>query len=126
MSLTVYLQNKDMTQESCQCPRCDHEHYHKFYETLYEENITHNLGRMADAVGIYMCMWRPEEIDIKQASDLIPILEQGLSKLLSNPEEYKKYDASNGWGTYEHFVPFVEKYLSACKENPDATVHVCR
>lgn len=31
-----------------------------------------------------------------------------------------------GWGLYEHFVPFVEKYLRACIENPDAFVSVSR
>ena len=34
--------------------------------------------------------------------------------------------ATNGWGMYEHFVPFVEKYLEACKEYPDAVIEVSR
>lgn len=36
-------------------------------ETLYSRNITHNLGRMAQAAGIYECLWRPEEHGITHA-----------------------------------------------------------
>ena len=28
---------------------------------LYEDNITHNLGQMADRADIYKCLWRPDE-----------------------------------------------------------------
>jgi hypothetical protein len=27
---------------------------------------------------------------------------------------------------YEHFVPFVEEYLNACKEYPDSTISISR
>jgi hypothetical protein len=53
-------------------------------------------------------------------------MEKGLKELKSNPEEYRTYDASNGWGLYEHFVPFVEKYLEACKSYPELLVRVDR
>lgn len=92
--------------------------------SVYEANITHNLGRMAEAAGIYKHLWRPEEIDISLAGDLIAPLERGLAALKADPERFRQFDAPNGWGKYEHFVPFVEKYLDACRENPDATVNV--
>lgn len=93
---------------------------------VYDANITHNLGEMAIAAGIYKALWRPEEIGVYTASQLIPLLKKGLTKLKANPAEFKKYNAENGWGTYEHFVPFVEDYLAACKEYPDAKVSVSR
>lgn len=34
----------------------------------YSANITHNLGAMAEAAGIYLALWRPEEIGIKWPS----------------------------------------------------------
>jgi hypothetical protein len=37
---------------------------------VYDANITHNLGAMAKAAGIYMHLWRPDEIGIKTASEL--------------------------------------------------------
>ena len=98
---------------------------------VYDANITHNLGKMAGKVAcgkhtLYEYLWRPEEIGIKQAGELIQPLREGVKELKDKPDEYKKYDAENGWGTYKHFVPFVEKYLTACEENPDAEVDVSR
>ena len=93
---------------------------------VYWANITHNLGRMAEAAGIYKHLWRPEEIGITTANQLIEPLTTGLALLESDPPRFRQYNAENGWGTYEHFVPFVRKYLAACIENPDATIRVSR
>ena len=93
---------------------------------VYTSNITHNLNRMAEAAGIYKHLWRPEEIGITKASQLIEPLEKGLALLMADPEHFKQFNAPNGWGLYKHFVPFVENYLNACKENPDASVVVSR
>ena len=93
---------------------------------VYSSNITHNLGTMADKAGIYYALWRPEEKGWKQAKDIIPVLEKGLKKLKSKSKYFEKFNAPNGWGIYEHFVPFVEEYLNACKEYPDAIIDVSR
>lgn len=90
---------------------------------LYSANITHNLNTMAEEAGIYKCLWIPYELwDNPTADKLIPHLESGLHKLKSNPQHYKQFDDSNGWGTYVDFVPFVEEVLNACKKHPKATV----
>jgi hypothetical protein len=49
-----------------------------------------------------------------------------LRLLKSDPARFRAYNAPNGWGLYEHFVPFVEQYLEACREHPDATVKASR
>jgi len=90
---------------------------------LFSYNITHNLNTMAEEAGIYKCLWNPDDLyENPTAEMLIPLLEEGLTNLKSNPEHFKKFDASNGWGTYKDFVPFVERVLSACKEHPKASV----
>ena len=96
------------------------------YEYLYDANITHNLGEMAERSGIYEALWRPEEIGKTKASEIIPLLEKGLADLKSRPEYFKKFNSPNGWGMYEHFVPFVEEYLEACKEYHNAIIEVSR
>lgn len=93
---------------------------------VFSANITHNLGEMADKAGIYKACWRPEEIGAEYARDIIPLLEKGLEDLKARPEYFKQFNAPNGWGLYEHFVPWVEKYINACKENPDAKISVWR
>jgi hypothetical protein len=93
---------------------------------VYDANITHNLGEMAKEAGIYACLWRPDEIDITKAAQLIEPLRDGLALLKSDPERFKRLDSPNGWGLYIHFVPFVEQYLKACEKYPDAEVSVSR
>ncbi|OWK35178.1 hypothetical protein [Fimbriiglobus ruber] len=107
MSLNIYLEKVQPT-------------------TIYEANITHNLGRMAREAGIYEALWRPEEIGITKAEQLIEPLTKGLALLKSDPARFEAFNSPNGWGMYNHFVPFVEKYLEACRECPDATVRASR
>lgn len=85
-------------------------------------NITHNLNGMADAAGIYKCLWRPEENGIKTAAEMIPLLEAGLASLKAEPEKYLPLEPANKWGTYPGFVEFVDGVLACCRENPDAEV----
>jgi hypothetical protein len=93
---------------------------------VYTANITHNLTRMAAAADLYEALWRPETIGVTKASQLITPLTEGLARLKADPAKYEAYNAPNGWGMYVHFVPFVERYLAACLENPDAAISVCR
>lgn len=94
---------------------------------VFEANITHNLAEMAHEAGIYEAVWRPEEIGIKLAQAVIPILKGGIERMEKDPERYKKYDAeNNGWGTYNQFLPWLKKYLEKCKEYPDARICVSR
>lgn len=94
--------------------------------TVYDANITHNLNKMAEAAGIYKHLWRPDEIGVTKACELIEPLTAGLAKLKADPAHFEQFNAPNGWGMYRHFVQFVEEYLAACVENPDADVRVSR
>ena len=138
MSLDVSLYT------STKCPHCGELIKGKYEE--YSANITHNLGTMAEKAGIYEALWRPhrlkenydipennneaewefEEKNITFAKDIIEILEKGLNDLKERPKYFKQFDSPNGWGLYIHFVPFVEKYLKACKEHPDAKIEISR
>lgn len=93
---------------------------------VYERNITHNLGKMAVAAGIYTHLWRPDEIGIKTAGELIEPLAAGLARLVAEPDKFKEFNPGNGWGDYEGLVGFVTEYLAACQEHHDAEVSVSR
>lgn len=88
--------------------------------------MTHNLNHMAGQAGIYEAIWRPDEIGVSLAGGLIEHLSEGLVKLKKDPEYFKQFDDSNGWGTYEDFVPWVERYLEACCKHPDARISIER
>lgn len=92
----------------------------------YSANITHNLGKMAREAGIYEAVWRPEEIGITNAQQLIAPLKSGLNALETEPDKFALFNPSNGWGNYAGLCAFVRGYLAACEANPTATVTVSR
>lgn len=100
--------------------------------SVYSGNITHNLGKMANAVvlesglTLYQCLWRPEEVGITHASCLGEYLDEAFNILLSDPERYKQYNPENGWGSYEVLEKFVYNYRNACWDNPEAEIRVSR
>jgi len=104
--------------------------------SVFTQNITHNLGKMATAVKIgaefgssltlYDVLWRPDEHGFKFARDIADWLDLGWNILLSDPETYRKYNPENGWGSYDGLCDFVYKYRNACWDNPDAELSVSR
>jgi hypothetical protein len=84
--------------------------------TLYEGNITHNLGGMARAAGVHEALWRAQG----KAAALIPALRTGLEELKANPDFYKLFNDDKGWGSYENLVAFTEQFLNACEKHPIA------
>lgn len=107
-------------------PNSNIDEYEFETNTLYSANITHNLGAMAKEAGIYEALWRPSEVGIALAKDLIYPLKEGLHKLKMNPERFRTFNPENGWGDYEGFVEFVNQYLDACYKYPDAKIEVSR
>ena len=112
---------------------------------VFKYNITHNLGEMADKAGIYDALWRPyrlhkdyflfDKYDDEMlfeaehemyAKNIISILQEGLKDLEDKFDYFKQFNPENGWGTYEGFVRFVEKYLEACIAYPEANIEVNR
>ena len=108
MSLDIWLQ--------CEC--CG--------SRVYEGNITHNLGKMADEAGIYKCLWRAPENNFILAKQLISPLTTGLELLKLYPDRFKELNPPNGWGTYSILVRFVRKCLNACEKHPNAIIGTWR
>lgn len=93
---------------------------------VYEANITHNLGAMAEQAGMYKAMWRPDENGFETAGQVGEAIREGLAQLHSGRAKFAPFDAKNGWGTYEDLVSFTEEYLLACLKYPKAKVSVSR
>lgn len=113
MSLDVSL-----TEEPC--PHCGRG------DEVFQANITHNLNKMANAAGIYEACWRPEEIGAKRAKDLIVPLRAGIALMKGDPAHFKQFEPANRWGTYDNFIPWLDRYLAACEAWPEAVIHVSR
>lgn len=119
-------QNVELTLKEAQemYPDVDIHLYEECNNILYESNITHNLIDMAYEAKIYEVLWKPEEVGITVARDLIDPLQEGLHRLKSDPEKYKEFNPENGWGSYETLVEFVENLLNACCRYPNAIIEV--
>lgn len=94
--------------------------------SLFDRNITHNLGNMAEKVGVYEALWRPDEYGFKYASDIVPILKHGINKMKKEPDKYKQLNPENGWGDYEGLLSFCEEVLANCEKFPRAEIRISR
>lgn len=90
----------------------------------YDATTTSNLGKMASHAGIYLHLWHPIEARVTHAGQLIGPLHEGLSKLRADPDYFRQFDSPNGWGLYRNFVPWLERLLAACIDNPTARIDV--
>lgn len=80
-------------------------------------NITWNVRKIIElSTGL---PWE-NEANNGLCKDIIPQIEKGYILLKTHPEDYKPYEASNGWGTVEGTIRFFEEIISAwhnfCKE----------
>lgn len=94
--------------------------------TVFSANYTHNVNTMADLAGLYKPIWRPEEVGINKAAQLIEPLRKGIAEMEEEPGKFIALNPDNGWGSYETFLPWLKKYLQACLDNPDAEIKVSR
>ena len=98
----------------------------KHKSLVFSANITHNLGNMASACGVYYACWRPEEINCKKAKHILPMLEDGVKLLETYPDFYRTFNSPNGWGSYDNFLLWLREYKDACKGNLEAKIEVSR
>lgn len=121
-------ENKELTLEEAKerFPDFEAEEYITSSKEAYHSSITHNLNTMAEEAGIYYHLWRPEELNITKAKELIDPLREGLHRLKMDPERFKKFNPENGWGSYDGLVKFVSNYLDACYEYPESKIETWR
>lgn len=125
MSLDISINYKDT--KTVSCPNCHKEHavFTGEHESHWQ-NITHNLGRMAGEAGVYECLWRAPENNYNKAGQLIQPLTNAIADMEARPEHFKSFNATNGWGTYKDFLPWLKTLLQACEENPNGTIETSR
>lgn len=87
---------------------------------IFHCNITHNLGKMAYEAGVYNVIWRPEEVGIETAGQMVQPLSDAIRLMESEPERFRKLEPPNKWGTYDGFLPWLRRLRDACREYPDS------
>lgn len=90
-------------------------------------NITHNLAAMARDAGIYEILWHPEKMNPQPTAFSVAMtLESAIALMWADPARFKLHDAPNGWGIYDHFMPWLEKVARYCRDHPDFRVSASR
>lgn len=103
------------------CPHCG-EILDTQGQEVFETNITSNLMSMANEASVIDITWGACE-NVKTAQDMINPLSKGISIMEQDPDRFKAFDSSNGWGTYNDFLPWLKELLNAAIEYPTATVY---
>lgn len=91
---------------------------------FWHGNITHNLTEMADECypdleSLYTLLWSEEN-----PNNIVYYIQQLLACLIelqNDPDRYKQYNPSNGWGTYEQLVEFVRSFIHALVDMPEGS-----
>jgi len=105
---------------------CDHCGHVIGTREVCDLNITHNLGKLASAIGIYPFLWRAPEFGIERAEQLIKPLEYTLDYMRKNRDRLLEHEPENVWGTFDGFLWFCEELLRVAKEYPHAIIWSCR
>ncbi len=104
MSLDLYMAIKS-------CEHCGH------VETTDSLNITYNLAPMwYEAFPISDQMIDIDEMPGEEAEVILTLV---LNSLKNFPDRFIAINPTNGWGSYEDFVKYIEKLIAICKEHPD-------
>ena len=83
-------------------------------------NYTTNSAPMIKEVcGSYPSRW-----DGMKAADLLPVVEQGLRALRSDPDAYRYLEPANGWGSVENTITFLNRIRDNCVQFPEAVVEI--
>ena len=53
---------------------------------------------------------------------LIEPLTNGIAAMKADPGKFIALEPENKWGTYDRFVPWLERLLEACIENPESEI----
>lgn len=83
-------------------------------------NHTSNTGEMIEKA----CGLRPSAWDGKKCTEMVEILKDAIYEIQSKPDEYRKYESPNGWGTMNSTVAFLEEVRENCVEFPTAVLDV--
>lgn len=97
---------------------------------FWHGNITHNLAEMAEdcisfdeydqCYNLYDLLWRDTQAPFggNYLNTYIAHLAYCLYILKNDPEHFKQFNPSNGWGTYEQLVEFVRSFIHALINMP--------
>lgn len=71
-----------------------------------------------------VCGSYPSQWNGKRCSEMYPVLMQGISLLVINPQRYKQFESPNSWGKIPQVIEFLTKVADNCDKFPTAIIEV--
>jgi hypothetical protein len=125
-NLDVFLEG-DVYTTNCRCSDCGNNHRKTERKEYYWATVSNCHRELARAAEVYTAVWEPNTAGSTVAKQLIVPLTIGLAELEVHPEKFEsiaRRSVCAPYGGYQSFVHFIQGYLQACIEYPDATVRV--
>lgn len=88
---------------------------------VWDRNVTSNLYAICERLGIEKVVYKPSEIGITRAEELIPHIKKSLQQISENYSELVLLQLQPE-GSVVHLQWMLESYLCACNLYPDAEV----
>lgn len=102
-------------------------------EDYKDLNITHNLNTIAQELGFYEILWRPEETinefeDVNRITgkEILPKLYSAHYNFFNNQNNLNHLLPKNGWGDFNCFNRFITDYMYMCYKYPNHIISVSR
>ena len=96
-------------------------HHPDGYSSRFEVgNITYNIRPMmvaASDVGF-------SDLHDMRCFEAAPILAHAWREMRRNPARYRRFEASNGWGTYDQFMPYLTRFYAMARLHPNGIIRV--
>ncbi len=89
---------------------------------IFEANITYNLSDM-----YYKCIDKKrgfKKLDNMKCKEALPIINNAITDMLNNANEYRKLNPRNGWGSYEGLLTKLQEMRNCCESNPDGIINI--
>lgn len=87
--------------------------------TCVWHNMTSNVAPMWRHAGIDISEWQD-----KRAHEVIDALKQAIDSMQSDPETYRAMNPSNGWGSYETCLEFLQELYVDFRTYPNSRIEV--
>lgn len=85
-------------------------------------NYTYNCSKMF--VIASECDKSLGDLHEMSCKDAEAIVAKAVENMQKAPAKYKAMNPENGWGSYETFLPFIEKLLREIRANPNGKIDV--
>ena len=87
------------------------------YPEMFDRNLTYNVKVMLNRAGIH-----PWVLDGLTVKDVRPVIENAYMVMFDNPDYFRRFEAPNGWGTYESTMSVITDLNDYLATAPDEYV----